>query len=128
MSRLFVMNSPYTENIRRFEMYNFTPYSYTALPVANIKEAETAPIDISGNPVLYFNRVENEIYLKQFDMATGKTFFGKYIFAVAPVKEEPKDDVKEMLNLLNEKYDYLYRMFTEKETNSKEKKAVKNDE
>lgn len=109
-------------------MLNFNSYGYNTLLVNKIEEAQNAPIDFTGNPVLYLNKVKNEIYLKQFDMASGKTFFGRYIFDAQPVEEPKKDDVKEMLDLLNEKYDYLYKMFTEKEAKPRKEKAVKDDE
>lgn len=109
-------------------MYNYNPYSYNSLLVNSIEEAKNAPIDFTGNPVLYLNKVKNEVYLKQFDMASGKTFFGKYIFTAEPAEEPQKDDIKEMLNVLNDKYNYLYKKLTEKETKSKQEKAVKDDE
>lgn len=105
-------------------MYNFTPFSYNTRAVTNISEAKNAPIDISGNPVFYFNSVSNEIYMKQFDLKTGNTFLGTYKFVAEPVEEQPKDELK----LINEKLDYLYKLCTEKDVKPKKEKAVKDDE
>lgn len=121
-------------------MYNFNPYSYNALPVNSIQEAETAPVDYSGNPVFYFNSRENEIYLKRFDMTSGKTLFGKYAFVPATPVEPPKDEFK----VINEKLDYLYKLMegnkldchanarndgtSEDKTTKRKEKAVKDDE
>lgn len=110
-------------------MLNFNSYGYNTLLVNKIEEAQNAPIDFTGNPVLYLNKVKNEIYLKQFDMASGKTFFGRYIFDVQPVEEPKKDDE---LKIINDKLDYLYEKFEKMscqiDTNNNKKKAVKDDE
>ncbi len=108
-------------------MFNYSPYNYHNIFVDNIKEAETATIDFSGNPVFYFNKKENEVYLKQFNTQTGKIFFGKYTFApITP--EEPKEDIMKTLKRLENKCDYLYEMFEQKEGKPKKEKAVKDDE
>lgn len=103
-------------------MYNFNPYNNNTLVVNTIEEARNAPIDFTGNPVLYLNKVKNEVYLKQFDMSSGKTFFGRYIFEAEPIEEKPKDEIKQ----LKEQVANLYKLLEEKET--KTKKAVKDDE
>lgn len=105
-------------------MYNFNPYGYNSLIVTTIEEAKNAPIDFSGKPVLYLNKVKNEVYLKQFDMSSGKTFFGRYIFEAEPPQEQSKDELKE----LKEQIANLYKLLEEKETKPKKEKAVKNDE
>ncbi len=105
-------------------MYNYNPYNYNPILVNNIEEAKNAPIDFGGNPVLYLNKVKNEVYLKQFDMGTGKTFFGRYIFEAEPEKKQPKDELKE----LKEQVANLYKLLSEKETKPKKEKAVKDDE
>lgn len=35
--------------------------------VSNIEEANATPVDLSGNPLFFFNRATNEIYMKQLD-------------------------------------------------------------
>lgn len=109
-------------------MFNYSPYTYNNIFVDNIKEAETSQIDFSGNPVFYFNKKENEVYVKQFNTQTGKIFFGKYVFTPIIPEEQPKDDIMAMLKKLDDKYNYLYEMFEERENKSKNEKVVKNDE
>lgn len=106
-------------------MYNFNPYSYNTLPVGSIEEAKAAPIDYSGNPVFYYNRAANEVYLKRFDLVgSGKIFFGKYVFEELPEETQQKDEIKE----INDKLNDLYKLLSEKESKPKKEKAVKDDE
>lgn len=109
-------------------MLNFNSYGYNTLLVNNIEEAKNAPIDFTGNPVLYLNKVKNEVYLKQFDVASGKTFFGRYVFEAEPV-EEPKEDE---LKIINDKLDYLYKMLekldNQADNRNDKRKTVKDDE
>lgn len=114
-------------------MYNYNLYSYSNPFVDSIKEAETTPIDFSGNPTFFFNRKENEVYLKQFNLQTGKTFFGKYVFSPIVPEEQPKSelntDILDSLKRLESKCDYLYGMLeNSKENKPKREKGVKDDE
>lgn len=99
-------------------MFNYNLYNYNNVFVDSIKEAEAAPADFSGNPLFFFNKKENEIYFKQFNMQTGQIYFGKYVFE--PIKEEAKaasednSAVMEALNRLEDKCDYLYEIVNKK--------------
>lgn len=112
-------------------MYNFNPYSYNALPVNSIDEAKNSAIDLSGKPVFYFNRVKNEIYLKQFDANTAKTYFGKYVFSEMPVEKPKQDEIEELKAQIAD----LYKLISVKENDKeikdlkpKKEKAAKDDE
>ncbi|MCM1003580.1 MAG: hypothetical protein NC408_04490 [Candidatus Gastranaerophilales bacterium] len=112
-------------------MFNYNLYNYNNIFVDSIKEAEAAPIDFSGNPVFYLNKKENEVYLKQFNMQTGKTFFGKYVFAPIVPQEEPQkvdNEIMETLKRLEDKCNYLYERIEDKEVRTKKEKAVKDVE
>ena len=67
------------------------------LAVANKEEATGAPVDlVSGTPSFFYNKSNGEIYLKQFDVASGTAIFKVYGEIV-----QPKEDVKEPVQAVN---------------------------
>lgn len=44
---------------------------YKVFPVTNRAEANSTPADMSGAPIFFYNKAENEVLMKQFDTATG---------------------------------------------------------
>lgn len=67
------------------------------LAVANKEEATGAPVDlVSGTPSFFYNKSNGEIYLKQFDVASGTA-----IFKVYGEIAQPKEDVKEPVQAVN---------------------------
>ena len=58
------------------------------IPVANKEEATGTAVDlINGTPSFFYNKSNGEIYLKQFDIPTGKGIFKTYI--EAQISDEP---------------------------------------
>lgn len=97
------------------------PIGFKVVPVANIEEANASQVDLNGNPVFFYNKGKNEIYVKQFNLQTGLADF--YTFSKVEATEEvPQIVTKEDVKLINEKIDGLYSIL------EKPKKAVKNDE
>lgn len=67
------------------------------LAVANKEEATGAPVDlVSGTPSFFYNKSNGEIYLKQFDVASGTAIFKVYGEVI-----QPKEDVKEPIQAVN---------------------------
>ena len=104
---------------------------FKVIPVTNIEEANASQVDLQGNPVFFYNKGRNEIYLKQFNITTGLADF--YVFAKV---EQTLKDVKPVLGVntyekdfkaLNDKIDGLYAILKPEET-KQTKKGVKNDE
>ena len=55
------------------------------IPVSNREEATGRAVDlINGTPSFFYNKSNGEIYLKQFDIPTGKGIFKTYIEAQIP--------------------------------------------
>ena len=97
------------------------PIGFKVVPVANIEEANASQVDLNGNPVFFYNKGKNEIYVKQFNLQTGLADF--YTFSkVEATAEAPQIVTKDDVKLINEKIDGLYSIL------EKPKKAVKNDE
>ena len=108
-----------------------TSQGFKVVPVTNIEEANASQVDLQGNPVFFYNKGKNEIYLKQFNINTGLADF--YVFAKA---ERPLSDVKPVPSVntyekdfkaLNDKLDGLYALLKPEEI-KQVKKGVKNDE
>ena len=63
------------------------------IPVSNREEATGTAVDlINGTPSFFYNKSNGEIYLKQFDIPTGKGIFKTYIETQPEVetsKEQP---------------------------------------
>jgi hypothetical protein len=100
---------------------------FKVIPVANIEEANASQVDLNGNPVFFYNKGKNEIYLKQFNIQTGLADF--YTFSKMEMvngnMEAPTPITKEDFKQINEKLDGLYSILKPEE---KPRKAVKNDE
>lgn len=88
------------------------------IPVSNKNEATAYQVDlVYGFPTFFYNKVKNEIYLKQFDVQNGNAIF-KVFGEIQPV-EEPLSNVsaqkginiyEKEFNRLNEGIDSLHRM------------------
>lgn len=81
------------------------------LAVTNKDEANATPVEFNGVPTFFFNQNANEIYLKQFDIATGgklEVFRKVDVTAEEEKKEAPvqTQDFKE----LNTKIDELHAL------------------
>ena len=77
------------------------------IPVSNREEATASPVDlINGTPSFFYNKEKNEVYIKQFDVPTGKGVFKTFI-ELQPV-EEPITEVKEQVSINSYKEDFRY--------------------
>lgn len=86
------------------------------LPVSNIEEANATPVDLSGNPLFFFNRATKEIYMKQLDQTGAAPLIS---FALKPQESQiklsqeqtkPTYDFQNDLRKLNSKVDDIYRV------------------
>lgn len=84
---------------------------YRVIPVSNEQEATATQVDMYGNPVFFYNKGANEIYIKQFNSVTGLADFQRFQLATMPqneIKEEKSViDYTERLNAIESKLDSL---------------------
>ena len=107
-----------------------TPQGFKVVPVTNIEEANASQVDLQGNPIFFYNKGKNEIYLKQFNIQTGLADFYVFAKAQAPANEvKPVDSInayEKEFKAINDRLDGLYSIL--KPDEPKTKKVVKNDE
>lgn len=84
------------------------------IPVSNREEATGTAVDlVNGTPSFFYNKSNGEIYLKQFDIPTGKGIFKTYV--ETQITDEPETQHIETKNYekeferLNEGIAGLYR-------------------
>ena len=76
--------------------------------VTNIEEAKATPADMLGNPIFFYNKAKNEIYIKQTD-ATGAAPIREYEQKKNDSVAEPSaieielQDIKKQLDEINAK-------------------------
>ena len=76
--------------------------------VTNIEEAKATPADMLGNPLFFYNKSKNEIYIKQTD-ATGAAPIREYELKQESVEQQPSSlelelqEIKQQLTVINEK-------------------------
>ena len=86
--------------------------------VSNKEEATGTAVDlINGTPTFFYNKSNGEIYLKQFDIPTGKGIFKTYIETqpeVEKIKEQPIIiNYDKQINYLIQGMDNLHRMIAQ---------------
>lgn len=91
---------------------------YRTMLVSNVDEANASQISTDGQPTFFYNKGKGEIYLKQFDVATGGAIFQKFQLATTPLNESKsindKDVYADRLNSIESKLDMLAGMFEDK--------------
>ena len=76
--------------------------------VTNIEEAKATPADMLGNPLFFYNKSKNEIYIKQTD-STGAAPIREYELKKDSATQEPSSlelelqDIKQQLASINKK-------------------------
>lgn len=98
------------------------------IPVSAKEEATATPIDlVNGIPTFFYNKGQNEIYLKQFDVQTGtatlKTFIQTGHDSKPNVESKSDFDIntyQKDMDYLKAGIDGLYKIFSSKEDLSPE--------
>ena len=104
-----------------------TQVGYRVFPVANIEEANACQVDYQGNPLFFYNKAKQEMYLKKFDPESGLVEFRKFAVSDIPQNEINKPKGIETLEKeINAIKDELGRITSYFET--KTKKGAKDDE
>lgn len=85
------------------------------IPVSNREEATGTAVDlVNGTPSFFYNKSNGEIYLKQFDIPTGKGIFKTYIETQPEIEETPEQqpvhNYDKEINYLIHGMDNLHRM------------------
>lgn len=98
------------------------------LPVSNIDEANATPVDLSGNPLFFFNRATKEIYMKQLDQ-TGAAPLISFVLKpqesqikLSQEQTKPVYDFQNDLKKLNEKVEEIRKVLICTNSNQKPKK------
>ena len=71
-------NPGYTYAPNYAPTYTPTPYGGYCRPVSGADEAKGMQVPFDGNPYVFTNVQHGEIYVKQFNLATGSTDFVTY--------------------------------------------------
>lgn len=102
-------------------------YQLKMIPVSNIEEANATPVDtLNGFPSFFYNKAQNEIYLKQFNNVSGGAIFQIYKLQMAENKTKPIDPYEAQFRAINDKIDGLYSLLRPNE--QKKKKGEVSDE
>lgn len=85
------------------------------IPVSNREEATGTAVDlVNGTPSFFYNKSNGEIYLKQFDIPTGKGIFKTYIETQPEIETQKEQPViinyDKQINYLIQGMDNLHRM------------------
>lgn len=110
-----------------YQNFQPTQVGFRVFPVANIEEANACQVDYQGNPLFFYNKAKQEIYLKKFDPESGLVEFRKFEVAELPHNEIKKsDDIELLYDEINTIKDDLRRVMSY--FNEKTKKGAKDDE
>ena len=86
-------------------------YQFKMMLVSNIEEANATPVDtLNGLPSFFYNKAQNEIYLKQFNSVSGGAIFQTYKLQLAENQAKPVDPYEAQFMAINEKIDGLYSL------------------
>lgn len=86
------------------------------IPVSNIEEANATPVDLSGNPLFFFNRATREIYMKQLDQSGAAPLVSFILkpqesqIKLSEQQTKPAYDFQNDLKKLNEKIDEIRKV------------------
>lgn len=85
------------------------------IPVSNKEEATASPVDlVNGTPSFFYNKEKNEVYIKQFDVPTGKGIFKTFV-EVQPMVDEQVPQInpyEQELRYIREGVEGLYRILS----------------
>ena len=100
-------NNPYMPQLQQIQQQR-QPNFLKMLAVTNKDEANATPVEFNGMPTFFFNQNANEIYLKQFDIATGGKLetYRKIDTVAEPEKVVEQPNYKE----LNTKIDEIHAL------------------
>ncbi len=113
-------HNPYQERLANMEqqaypqVQSYQPaqtYQLKMIPVSNIEEANATPVDtLNGFPSFFYNKAQNEIYMKQFNSVSGGAIFQTYKLQLAENQAKPVDPYETQFMAINEKIDGLYSL------------------
>ena len=100
-------NNPYMPQLQQIQQQR-QPNFLKMIAVTNREEANATPVEFNGVPMFFFNQNSNEIYLKQFDIATGGKLetYRKIDTVAEPEKVVEQPNYKE----LNTKIDEIHAL------------------
>lgn len=101
-------NNPYMPQLQQMQQQQRQPNFLKMIAVTNREEANATPVEFNGVPMFFFNQNSNEIYLKQFDIATGGKLetYRKIDTVAEPEKVVEQPNYKE----LNTKIDEIHAL------------------
>jgi len=99
-----MFNSPYPFN----QYFNNQPQynSGKILFVSSIEEAKATPADMLGNPLFFYNKANNCVYIKQTD-ATGAAPIREYQLVKPPEQASVPNPLEQELRAIHERLEEL---------------------
>ncbi len=103
--------------------------NWRIIPVSNIDEANATPVDLSGNPLFFYNRATKEIYMKQLDQTGAAplisfTMKSQEQIKLSPEQTKPVYDFQNDLKRLNNKIDDIYKILVPTQNKPKKEQQL----
>jgi len=97
-------NPYYNPQINGIQNQFSTPQSFSTIFVSNIAEAIATKPDVTGKPLFFYNKADEEIYIKQYDN-TGAAPVKTYKLVVENIEPQQNpilDSIKSLDNKIND--------------------------
>lgn len=130
--------NPYQERLATMEQQAYPQvqayqpaqtYQLKMTPVSNIEEANATPVDtLNGFPSFFYNKAQNEIYMKQFNNVSGGAIFQIYKLQTAENPTKSVDPYEVQFRAINEKIDGLYSLLKPTESDRFTQKKKKSED
>lgn len=120
-------SNPYQERLASMEQqqaYSQAPmHQFKMMLVSNVEEANATPVDtLNGLPSFFYNKSQNEIYMKQFNSISGGAIFQTYKLQTMETPVKQADPYEAQFRAINEKIDGLYSLLKPSDSDSGQKK------
>ena len=113
-------NSFQQPQYQNFMQQNIQPQSFSTTFVSNIAEAIATKPDVTGKPLFFYNKAEEEIYMKQYDN-TGNAPVKTYKLTIAN-NENVSNPIIDNLKLLDEKLNDIKTLLSPTVTEENDKR------
>lgn len=131
-------HNPYQERLANMEQQAYQQaqsfpqaqtYQFKMMLVSNIEEANATPVDtLNGLPSFFYNKSQNEIYMKQFNSVSGGAIFQTYKLQMVENPAKQADPYEAEFRAINEKIDGLYSLLKPTDSERFMPKKKKGDE
>ena len=108
-------------NTPNYSQYNPQTPAFTTTFVSNIAEAIATKPDVTGKPLFFYNKADEEIYVKQYDN-TGVAPVKTYKLVSGNTEQQP-NPIFDSIKGLNDKLDDIKKMLTPENNEELERKG-----